>query len=289
MIDTPYARLAAAATTTRAGECALSHLDLGAGEPLLLIHGGHGGWYHWMRNVEAFAAHARVIAPDLPGFGRSTTPQREFSLAVAADELFALLDRLGIGETDIAAFSFGACVAAQMAVQSPQRVRSLAIVNPAGMGPVSARLADAQASASRAAKAEGLVAGVRVSLAQIMLSDAALVTPGLCRVVADHVRATRVLTRPIARSNPTRGLLERVRAPVWLALGSRDPHQAHELEARASFIEALSTRHAAALYPAAHWLPFEAAGWFNENLGAFLTRVRGGRLAPPSNEPGFFR
>jgi 2-hydroxy-6-oxonona-2,4-dienedioate hydrolase len=287
MIDALHERLLRAAITTQGNECALSHIDLGDGPPLLLIHGGHGGWYHWVSNIEALCAHSRVIAPDLPGFGGSTKPKSDFTLQVAASELFALLDRLGVSKVDVAAFSFGACVAAHMAVQFPQRVRSLAVVNPAGMGPVSGELSDIQNEAARVAKTHGLERGVRISLERIMLSDASLVTEDLCRITADHVRATRVQTRPIARTHPTRALLDQVRAPLWLALGSQDPHQRHELDCRARYVHALSEGNTSSIVHAAHWLQFEAAPWFNDNLGRFIDRVRGERVTPCSIDPGF--
>jgi len=43
----------------------------GEGEPLVLVHGGHGSWLHWVRNIEALAKQYRVLVPDLPGFGDS--------------------------------------------------------------------------------------------------------------------------------------------------------------------------------------------------------------------------
>lgn len=287
MIDALHRQLSRAAITTQGDECALNHIDLGDGPPLLLIHGGHGGWYHWMKNIEALAAHSRVIAPDLPGFGASTAPKSGFTLHLAASELFALLDRLGIGTVDVAAFSFGACIAAQMAVRFPHRVRSLAVVNPAGMGPVSARLADTQNEAARVAKTHGLEQGVRISLEEIMLCDSHLVTEDLCRLTADHVRATRVQTRPIARTHPTRALLDSVRAPMWLALGSQDPHQRHELDLRARYVESISAGNTSSMCHAAHWLQFEAAPWFNDNLASFIDRVRGTPRPPRSIDTGF--
>lgn len=289
MTDALHKRLSRAAIITQADECAINHIDLGDGDPLLLIHGGHGGWYHWMKNIEALGAHSRVIAPDLPGFGGSTKPKSDFTLQVAASELFALLDRLGISTVDVAAFSFGACIAAHMALQFPRRVRSLAVVNPAGMGPVSAELSNIQNEAAQGAKSHGLEQGVRISLERIMLRDTSLVTEDLCRITADHVRATRVQTRPIARTHPTRALLDRVRAPMWLALGSQDPHQRHELEQRARYIQSISERNTSSICHAAHWLQFEAAPWFNDNLGTFIDRIRCVQRTPSSIDTGSHR
>ena len=45
--------------------------EWGHGKPLVLLHGGHGSWMHWARNVQALAQHYRVLVPDMPGFGAS--------------------------------------------------------------------------------------------------------------------------------------------------------------------------------------------------------------------------
>lgn len=273
MIDEKFARLAADAKVAHARESRISYLDLGSGPAVLLIHGGHGGWYHWIENAEALARTRRVIAPDLPGFGESSASTGTSSLQGFADELFGLLDGLGIEQVDIVAFSFGACVAACMADREPRRVRSLAIVNPAGMGPVSALLSDIQTRAAAQAREHGLARGIDISMKEIMLSDPARWVPGLNTLMERHVLATRAATRPIARTNPTRELLARATAPLWLALGTRDPHQLHELDDRAQWAASQRVGNEVHRHPAAHWLQFEVPQWFNENVARFLDRV----------------
>jgi pimeloyl-ACP methyl ester carboxylesterase len=273
MIDKKFARLAAGAKVTAARTSRISHLDLGSGPAVLLIHGGHGGWYHWIENVEALARTRRVIAPDMPGFGASSALPDTLSLPRLSDELFGLLDSLGIEQVDLVAFSFGSCVAAWMADTAPGRVRSLALVNPAGMGPVSPLLVDIQARAAAQAREQGIARGIDVSMQEIMLSDPARWVPGLTALMEQHVRATRTVTRPIARTNPTRALLSRVQVPLWLALGTRDPHQLHELDDRAQWAASLHPGNEVHRHPAAHWLQFEVPQWFNEHVARFLDRT----------------
>lgn len=273
MIDEQFARLAARAKVAQARESRVSYLDAGSGPAVLLIHGGHGGWYHWIENVEALARTRRVIAPDLPGFGESSASTATSSLQGFADELFALLDGLRIEQVDIVAFSFGACVAACMANVAPRRVRSLAIANPAGMGPVSPLLTDIQTRAAAQAREHGLARGIEISMKEIMLSDPARWVPGLNALMERHVLATCAATRPIARTHPTRGLLARAQVPLWLALGTRDPHQLHELDERAQWAQSLRAGNEVHRHPAAHWLQFEVPQWFNENVARFLDRV----------------
>ncbi|MBN3846577.1 MULTISPECIES: alpha/beta fold hydrolase [Burkholderiaceae] len=271
MIAAAFERLSRQARQQTAANGSLSYVDLGKGQPVVFVHGGHGGWYHWIVNIEALAQGRRVIAPDLPGFGASSAPAETFSLEVAGQRVFDLLDELDVGQFDLVAFSFGSCVAGYMAASRPERIRTLTLVNPAGMGPVSASLSQIQKEAAEVARSVGMEGGVEVSLKKIMLSDPSLVTPELTALAARHVRATRVLTRPIARSNPTRALIERVQAPVWLVLGSKDPHQAHEVAAREGWIHSLSARNRASVQAAAHWLQYERAEWFNRHLSEFIS------------------
>ncbi|HMA07763.1 MAG TPA: alpha/beta fold hydrolase, partial [Ramlibacter sp.] len=44
---------------------------IGAGSPLVLLHGGNGSWLHWVRNIEALAEQHELWLPDLPGCGDS--------------------------------------------------------------------------------------------------------------------------------------------------------------------------------------------------------------------------
>ncbi|MGB0220631.1 MAG: alpha/beta fold hydrolase [Sinimarinibacterium flocculans] len=101
----------------------------GRGAPLLLIHGLGSSGNDWAPQIPAFAAHHRVIAPDLRGHGRSPSPAAPWSMHAFADDLLALLDDLGIGSAHVLGLSLGGGIAFQLAVQAPHRVRSLVIVN----------------------------------------------------------------------------------------------------------------------------------------------------------------
>jgi pyruvate dehydrogenase E2 component (dihydrolipoamide acetyltransferase) len=108
-------------------------------DPVLMIH-GLGGWAeNWRSVMPAVAASGRrAIAVDLPGFGESERPKRARYFDVTepfyARFLVALLDELGIGHAHVAGHSFGGVVAFTLAVWRPDRVRSLALVAPGGVG-----------------------------------------------------------------------------------------------------------------------------------------------------------
>lgn len=108
-------------------------------DPVLLIH-GLGGWAeNWAPVMPAIAESGRrTIAVDLPGFGESdrAPSPRYFDL----DDPFygrffvSLLETLGLTRVHLAGQSFGGSVAFMSAIWAPERVRSLTLVAPGGIG-----------------------------------------------------------------------------------------------------------------------------------------------------------
>ena len=108
---------------------ALHYLVRGSGVPLLLIHGLGSSGADWAMQVRALEGRFRLIVPDLPGCGHSLPLRGECSIANFAAALWALLDHLGLAESNIAGFSLGGAVALEMALQRPQCVPRLALIN----------------------------------------------------------------------------------------------------------------------------------------------------------------
>ncbi len=101
----------------------------GQGANLLLIHGLGSSGADWEFQVRALERHFRVIVPDLPGSGCSPSFEGDFSIADCAHVLWALLDHLQVPRANIAGFSLGGAVALEMALQRPQSVDRLALIN----------------------------------------------------------------------------------------------------------------------------------------------------------------
>ncbi|GBQ34199.1 acetoin dehydrogenase dihydrolipoyllysine-residue acetyltransferase subunit [Gluconacetobacter azotocaptans] len=116
---------------------ALRVLDLGHGDatPVLLIHGFGGDLTNWMFNHAALAEGRRVVAFDLPGHGGSAKDVGDGSPAFLAGVAIDLLDHLGIGKAHLVAHSLGGAIALALAGQAPDKVASLALIAPAGLGP----------------------------------------------------------------------------------------------------------------------------------------------------------
>jgi pimeloyl-ACP methyl ester carboxylesterase len=105
----------------------------GDGPPLVFLHGLGGRWQNWLLNIPAFMATHRVLAPDLPGFGRSEMPSGRISIQGFARVIDELCRTLGIEAPVIVGNSMGGFVGAEVALAFPTRVRKLVLVAAAGL------------------------------------------------------------------------------------------------------------------------------------------------------------
>ena len=122
---------------TAAGIRTNYHDSGGAGAPVLLIHGsgpGVSAWANWRLVMPALAQHARVIAPDMVGFGYSERPEGfVYSMDAWVRQAVGLLDALGIERTDLVGNSFGGGLSLALAIAHPERVRRLVLMGSAGV------------------------------------------------------------------------------------------------------------------------------------------------------------
>ncbi|MBS0495411.1 MAG: alpha/beta fold hydrolase [Proteobacteria bacterium] len=113
------------------------HDSGGQGAPVLLIHGsgpGVSAWANWRLVMPALAQHARVIAPDMVGFGYSERPAGfAYGMDAWVRQAVGLLDALGIARTDLVGNSFGGGLALALAIRHPERVRRLVLMGSVGV------------------------------------------------------------------------------------------------------------------------------------------------------------
>lgn len=102
--------------------------ERGEGEPLLLIQGLSGNHLHWGdRFLEALDPDFRSIAYDHRGIGRSGPAGESFTIVDLAQDAAGLLDALGIESAHVLGVSMGGMVAQELALDHPERVRTLAL------------------------------------------------------------------------------------------------------------------------------------------------------------------
>lgn len=113
----------------------INYVDVGSGdeEPVVLVHGLGGQWQNWLENIPRLALDRRVIALDLPGFGLTPEPDGEVSIPGYGRCVTALCDKLGLGEVSLVGNSMGGYIAAEVAIQFPERVSRLVLVSAAGI------------------------------------------------------------------------------------------------------------------------------------------------------------
>src|SRR5262245_21987953 len=112
--------------------CKLHVQRAGNGEPLLFLHGAQGLSGN-EPGLEMLALDFDVITPDHPGFGRSEGSDIVDDAGDLALFYFDLLDSLKLDRVHLVGQCIGGWVALEMAIRSTQRIRSLVLVNSAGI------------------------------------------------------------------------------------------------------------------------------------------------------------
>lgn len=110
-------------------------LEGGEGPPVLLLHGPGGYAARWQQVIPAIAATHRVVAPDLPGHGTSTVPERGLDAETALSWLGELIDETCSAPPVLVGQLVGGAVAARFAADHGDRLERLVLVVPFGLAP----------------------------------------------------------------------------------------------------------------------------------------------------------
>ena len=111
----------------------LCYIDEGKGLPLLFIHGLGGNLLHYKMNLPFFRENYRVIAVDLPGFGKSDKPELHDPVNYYVHLLKKFVKKLGIDELVIIGNSMGGHVGCLFAARYKKYAKGLILVDSAGM------------------------------------------------------------------------------------------------------------------------------------------------------------
>lgn len=113
--------------------CRIAYRDEGEGPAIVLLHGIPLSMTTWQAVYPALAQNHRVIAIDMPGYGRSAKTGGDYSLDAIAARILALCAELGVAKTHVVGSSFGAAVAMTMAFTDRGRIDRLVLVNSVGI------------------------------------------------------------------------------------------------------------------------------------------------------------
>jgi 2-hydroxy-6-oxonona-2,4-dienedioate hydrolase len=134
------ARLVGRSQTIQTTFGTLEFAEIGAGVPMLIVHGAEGGFDQGIDMTGAMAARGyRLIVPSRFGYLRSTMPGNP-TTAMQADAYFQLLDHLGIDKVVVVGISAGAWSSMQFAISHPDRCRALVLLVPANYLPAGATI-----------------------------------------------------------------------------------------------------------------------------------------------------
>jgi 2-hydroxy-6-oxonona-2,4-dienedioate hydrolase len=244
----------------------------GEGPALVLVHGGHGSWMHWVRNIELLTRQRTVWVPDLPGFGDSDDlagdAHARKNKQHLLDAVSATLDTLVGREApiDVAGFSFGGLVAAELSAQRGN-VRRLALLGSAGHG--GTRRQRTELVNWRSDDLAQMRVALRHNLAALMLHEPASIDDLALFVHEASCLRTRFRSKSISRAGGLHGDLDRYGGEALLIWGEHDVTAVpHDIAPR---LAGDDTRREWCVVPGAgHWVQYEQPDDVNRLLANWL-------------------
>lgn len=115
------------------GKTVVHYLEAGQGPVLVLVHGLGGSSEVWRDSIRYLARRYRVVALDLPGYGKSDRPRADYSIEYHAAALNDFLDALGAGKVVLVGNSMGGWISAITALNHPEKISHLILVDSAGL------------------------------------------------------------------------------------------------------------------------------------------------------------
>lgn len=250
--------------------------SIGAGVPVVLVHGLGGARVLWSAVRDSFGSGFRVVLLDLRGAGGTREiAEEELSLETWARDLARFLEALEIKQPVLVGHSLGASVALKYALEYPDDVRALVLM---GADASLSHLAPRMLAAVELIQRVGLETWVGEHWSKNPPFAAGSIerAPEMLELYRDMLLANRQndyirTCRAIADAEDLAGRLGDVHQPTLVIVGGSDdrtlPEHGRELAARmpdAGFVE---------LPDVGHSLPLEAPGAIAEAVGAFLEQV----------------
>ncbi len=201
----------------------LAYDEAGRGPAVIFLHGAFLDRHTWDLQVPALAASHRAVRYDIRPFGESSLPEQPYK---TTDDLLALMDTLKIERAHLVGHSFGGGVAIDFALEHPNRVASLTLVN---SGVTGATLpADEQKEAmqvfmaARESEASAVQAWLTLSLWSASRSRPE-VMKAIERATASSAARFRMAAPPFAPITPPAiGRLGEISAATLVVSGDRD-------------------------------------------------------------------
>ena len=264
--------------TAKVNGCDFRCQLLGDGPPMVFIHGEIHGMDYWEHQMAEFSRDFRCLAYDRRGHAGTPATPFGYSVANQARDLQALLDHFGMEQAIVVALAFGTTIAANFAIDHPQRVRGLVIAAWSEMHDARSYLQRWEQSGVRAAQA--VDAGGREALVELLRAEGG---DTLFKVIPPRGSPLREAAIQLLASHPAdeyrRGMLEMASSvpvlvprfreldvPVLGLCGTEDPFpdQPQQLAGMRCFEET------AAIPGAGRFVHWEQPAAFNQRIRQFI-------------------
>ncbi len=250
------------------------YTDEGSGPTLVLIHGFPLNRATWQKQLDAFRASYRIIAPDLRGLGESEAGSGAITMAQFAEDTHELLKQVGTSPVVLVGHSMGGYVALAFAHQFPQMLHGLVLVATRS-GNDTPEAAAARRSTADKVRAEGSKVVVD-AMATKMLSP-----NNSDPEMAEQVRGFMAPSKPEGVIGALLGMAERpdatdmlasIKVPTLVVTGADDtlipPRESEKLA------EAIRGSSLKVIPDAGHLVAFERPGAFNRVLTEWLNELK---------------
>lgn len=97
----------------------------GKGDPVILIQGLGGNHTFWYPNLKQLSSKFKIVLLDYRGSGDTDKPDMEYTIRMFADDIAVLMDKIEIRFAHVVGRSMGGCIAQELAINYPDKVRSL--------------------------------------------------------------------------------------------------------------------------------------------------------------------
>ena len=248
----------------------------GTGFPLVFAYGLGGNTGMWAGQIDAFAQHYHFIVWDPRGHGKSESPphRKQYGQQISAEDLYGLMNHLGIEKAYVGGLSMGGGIAACFAVAHPECVAALLIIDSASASglPMSDTMRAMRQKTIELAETQGMEA----------VADYAIETNPNLRIQAEASHEARKRLRrmfldlnPNGYANTIRTLIEEtfqtdqlstITMPSLVLVGEKDP----AIEAARLTHEKISNSQLVILPNAGHLSNLDCPEAFNNSVLAFL-------------------
>lgn len=260
------------------GDKLVHYLDEGTGEPaVVLLHAFPLQAEMWRPQISSLRDRARVIAPDLAGFGRSSAPDdpAAYSVDAWADDVAGLLDHLGLERVVLGGLSMGGYVAFAFLRRHPRRLAGLVLADtrPSADAP---EVFDRRTAQQEQVRASGTSELVETLLEGLLTEHTRTQRPDVvdeARRLMDNPPAGFVGALEAMKRRPdSTGELAGIAVPTLVVVGEADRPSPPEVVSEMA--TAIPGAELAVLPQAAHLSNLEAPAAFNQALGSLIDRTR---------------